>query len=130
MTPESVILFDLPEGEPAGREFLAGIGHPARVCHGPVEHACPILTGAGCELVETAHGVVFELDLDQPQHRDILARYKEILRDDIPLRVVTSPDQAERHHDLLRGLKVWFREPAVGDLDALAAEVEAADRAL
>jgi hypothetical protein len=89
-----------------------------------------LLTGDGCPLAENAHGIVFELDLDQPQHRAILAEYKESLRSDVPIRVVVRPGQAQEYADLLRGLKVVTSVAVAGDLDALAAEVEAADSGL
>jgi hypothetical protein len=73
---------------------------------------------------------VFELDLDRPQHRAILTKYKETLRSDVPIRVVVRPGQSEKYPDLVRGLKLWTDTPVAGDLDALAAEVEAADRML
>jgi hypothetical protein len=127
---EDYILFDIPGGtEPADRKFLEQLGHRVMVCPGPAPGTlCPILTGEGCVLAEAAHGIVFELDLDQAQHRDILARYKESLRSDVPIRVVVDPDQATKYPDLLKGLKVLDHTPVAGDLDALAAEVEAADR--
>ena len=127
--PDSPILFDIPEGMPADAKFLERLGHEVLVCHGPeAKTLCPILKGEGCPIVEAAHGIVFELDLDRPQHRAILARYKEVLRDDVPIWVVTSPEQATFYPDLLAGVKVLTHSPVAGDLDALAAEVEAADR--
>lgn len=129
---EDYILFDIPGGgEPADTGFLEQLGHRVMVCPGPAERTlCPILTGEGCELAESAHGIVFELDLDRPQHRAILAKYKETLRSDVPIRVVVRPGQTEKYPDLVRGLKLWTDIPVAGDLDALAAEVEAADRML
>jgi hypothetical protein len=98
------------------------------VCNGPQPgKLCPILSGEGCVLAENAHGIVFELDLDRPQHRAILARYKESLRADVPIRVVTRPGQAAKHPDLLAGLKVWDHVPVAGDLDGLVAEADATD---
>lgn len=125
----SYILFDVPdEVDPKLRSFLEKEGHPVVVCHGPpYKHLCPILSGRGCPLSEGAHGVIFELDLDRPQHRAILARYKESLREDLPIRVVVKPGQEAEHTELLAGLKVLTHEPTIGDLDGLAAEVEAAD---
>jgi hypothetical protein len=70
---------------------------------------------------------VFELDLDRPQHRAILNRYKDSLRSDLPIRVVVRPEQLTKYADVLRGLKVLDHVPVAGDLDGLAAEVEAAD---
>ncbi len=125
----SYILFDIPTGRrPEDSEFMENLGHPVMVCHGPTgDHVCPILTGEGCELAEGAHGVVFELDLDRDQHRAILQSYKTKLRSDIPIGVVVKPGQAEKYTSLLAGVKVWDHVPAAGDLDGLAARVDAAD---
>jgi hypothetical protein len=123
------ILFDVPDGvEPADKTFLEQLGHPVLVCHGPApKQLCPILKGEGCPLAEGAHGIVFELDLDRPQHRAILAEYKKTLRSDVPIRVAVRPGQQAQYRELLSGLKVWSHEPVAGDLDGFVAEVEAAD---
>jgi hypothetical protein len=128
--PEDYILFDVvPGGEVQDREFLERLGHRVMVCNGPKAGTeCPILSGEGCELAEGANGIVFELDLDRPEHRAILDRYKTSLRHDMPIRVVVSPDQAIEYAELLQGLRVWKQAPADGDLDAMAAEVEASGR--
>lgn len=128
----AVVLLDLPEGE-AGeafdRSFLERNEHQVEVCHGPaVGSLCPLLGGVGCPRFEGAHGIVFALDLERPQHRAILDRYRALARDDLPLRVVTTPEQAARFAALLDGLPVWTHEPTAADLDGFAAEVEAADR--
>ena len=126
---DSYILFDIPDGsDVADREFLEQLGHRVMVCNGPQPGTqCPLLTGEGCALAEAAHGIVFELDLDQDQHRDILAQYKDSLRGDLPIHVAVRSGQATRYADLVKGLKVWDHSPVAGDLDAMAAEVEAAD---
>lgn len=126
---EDYILFDKPGGAaPADRKFLEQLGHRVMVCPGPAPGTmCPILTGEGCALAEEAQGIVFELDLDDAQHREILARYKESLRSDVPIRVVVAPDQAQMYPELVRGLKVLTHSPVAGDLDALVTEAEAAD---
>lgn len=123
------ILFDLPQGlEPTDHEFLEGLGHQVEVCHGPAQGTiCPILIGEDCPLAEGAHGIVFELDLDLPEHRAILLKYKDSLRRDVPIRVVVGPGQTERYHDLLSGLRTWAWTPVAGDLDGLAAEIESMD---
>jgi hypothetical protein len=125
---EDYILFDIPHGtEVVDREFLERMGHRVMVCNGPQTGTiCPILSGQGCPLAEGAQGIVFELDLDRAQHRAILEAYKSQLRDDLPMRVVVRPGQATRHAELLHGLRVWLHTPVAGDLDAVAAEVEAA----
>ncbi len=126
---EDYILFDIPEGEqPIDQEFLERLGHRVMVCHGPkTGQLCPLLSRVGCPLAEGAHGIVFELDLDRPQHRAILDRYKDSLRSDLPIRVVVRPGQLTEYAELLEGLKVLDHVPVAGDLDALAAEVEASD---
>jgi hypothetical protein len=126
---DSYILFDIPGGgQPIDQGFLEQLGHRVMVCPGPAPGTpCPILSGEGCELAESAHGIVFELDLDRPQHRAILKRYKESLREDVPIRVVVGSGQAESYPELVHGLKVLSHAPVAGDLDALAAEVDAAD---
>ena len=110
---------------PPDASFLEQLGHRVMVCQGPAHGSiCPILTGEGCELAENAEGVVFELDLDRPQHRAILSKYKQSLRSDVPIQVVVRPEQIEANQELLRGLSVLTHPPVAGDLDALAAEVE------
>jgi hypothetical protein len=122
------VLFDLPSGSrPTDSDFLVRLGYEVKVCNGPGEGACPLVAGEGCPLAENARGVVFELDIDNPKHRAIVRRYKNALRDDMPIRVVVKPGQEHEYADLLRGVRVWTHEPVAGDLDALASEVQAAD---
>lgn len=129
MSEPSMILVDIPGGEVTDIAFLEGLGHPVQICHGPAPKTiCPILSGEGCPLAENAHGIVFLLDLDRPQHRAILKKYKESLPEDVPIRVRASRDQATSHRELLTGIQVWTDTPGIGDLDGFAAEVEAADQ--
>ncbi|HXV72533.1 MAG TPA: hypothetical protein VEB69_14175 [Acidimicrobiia bacterium] len=124
----SYVLFDIPDGRPpVDRDFLVRLGHPVEVCSGPGEGACPLVAGRGCPLAENAHGIVFELDLDRPAHRAVLRKYKTAL-DEVPIRIAVRPGQEEQFATLLQGIKVWTHEPVAGDLDAFAAEVEAADQ--
>ena len=129
--PEGYILFDIPEGqEPVDRDFLEHLGHPVLICHGPPSgQLCPILKEDHCPLAEDAGGIVFGLDLDRPQHQAILRRYKDLLRSDLPIHVVVKPGQELEYAELLQSLKVWTHTPVAGDLDALAAEVEATEGA-
>lgn len=124
---ESVILHVTPDRGSFSKDFLEPLGHPVLVCHGPEwGKACPIVAGT-CEMLTAAHGVVFQLDLDRPQHRVILDRYREELPEDVPLWAVVTEDQAERYPELLRGVEVILDDPGAGALDGFAAEVEAAD---
>ncbi|HJU80733.1 MAG TPA: hypothetical protein VJ796_03190 [Acidimicrobiia bacterium] len=127
---EDYILFDVPAGERvADKHFLEQLGHRVIVCNGPAPGTlCPILKGEGCQLAEGARGIVFELDLDRPQYRAILRQYKRSLGEDVPIRVVVPRDQAVEYAGLLQGLRIWSHVPVAGDLDALAAEVEAGEQ--
>lgn len=127
MDTEGLILDVTPADGKFDRDFLEKLGHPVLVCHGPeIGHVCPILRG-GCSMVDSAHGIVFQLDLDRPQHRAILRRYQGILAEDIPIVAVVREGQRTMYRDLLAGVQVWEAEPTVSELDGFAAEVEAAD---
>lgn len=124
-----VLLDALAEDTEFDRSMLERMGHPVLTCSGPeVKQLCPLLGGEGCPKFELAHGIVFKLDLDRPQHRAIVHRYRELARPDLPIRVVVRPDQVARHADLLAEVQVWDHEPTAADLDGFAAQVEAADR--
>ena len=126
-----VVLLDVLAGEGEfDTSILERLGHPVVTCGGPeVKTLCPLLGGEGCEKFDQAHGIVFELDLDRPQHRSIVERYRQLAREDMPIRVVVRPDQQRRYADLLDAVQVWDHAPTVADLDGFAAQVEAADRA-
>jgi hypothetical protein len=126
----SVILLDTQLGEGSfDRSMLQLFDHDVTVCNGPeAATICPLLGGQGCEKFEGAHGIVFELDLDRPQHRAILRRYREAGRDDLPIRAVVTPEQARQYAAELSDVEVWDHSPTVADLDGFAAEVDAADR--
>ncbi|GMQ85698.1 MAG: hypothetical protein BMS9Abin07_1266 [Acidimicrobiia bacterium] len=122
-----IILLDVPEGTGQAQvTALEGMGHAVTICHGPdAKTLCPILKRGGhCDMVTGAHGIVFELDLDRPQHRAILRRYQEVVKTGIPIRALVSAEQADRYRDLLTGIDVWTHEPGAGDLDAFSARVE------
>jgi hypothetical protein len=127
MESEGLILDVTPADGDYDRDFLERLGHPVLVCHGPDSRPCPLLE-EGCEMLSAAHGVVFQLDLERPQHRVILKRYREILPDDIPIRAVVREGQRDKYADLLGPVQTWEREPTISDLDGFAAQVEAADQ--
>lgn len=125
-----ILIDDLPgSGVDFDRSFLERTGHQVVVCHGPGHTGlCPLLAGTGCEKVENAHGIVFALDLDRPQHRAILRRYHEVTRPEVPIRAVVRPGQRAQYADQLGEFEVWEHEPTVADLDGFAAGVDTADR--
>lgn len=128
---ESTILIDVSSGHGEfEQDILERMGHAVMVCHGPDhDEICPILRkGGSCDMIDGAHGVVFEFDLDRAQHRDILKRYREMLRPGIPIRVLVKEGQDENYSDLLEGAEVWTHNPTVGDLDAFSSRVEAFER--
>lgn len=128
MVVEGLILDVTPADGEFDRDFLEKLGHPVLVCHGPEKgHLCPILKD-GCGMVDAAHGVIFQVDLDRPQHRAILKRYQEVIADDVPIVAVVREGQKERFRELLAGVQTWETEPTISELDGFAAEVEAADR--
>ncbi len=128
---DGMILIDVSAGADGLRqaELLTRFGHPVRVCHGPDHDGrCPLLEGRDCPDFDAAHGVIFELDLDQPAHRTLVRRYRELAREDVPIRVVVTEEQAQRYADELRDVEVVTHVPTTADLDGFAAEVEAPDR--
>lgn len=130
-TGGGMILIDIEPGKSAefDRNFLERNGHSVVMCHGP-DHGslCPILSNAGCEAVTDAHGIVFVLDLDRPQHRAILSRYTDVIRPEVPIKVVVQPGQREKYPELLDRVEIWEHSPTVADLDGFAAKVEASER--
>lgn len=125
-----LVLLDVEAGEGAfDRSILERLGHPVLVCEGPaLKELCPLLGGDGCEKFGEAHGVVFALDLDRAQHRAIVQRYRAEAPEDTPIRVIVTPEQAQRYASLLADVEVWAHPPTVAELDGFAAQVEAGDR--
>ncbi|MFV1999920.1 MAG: hypothetical protein ACC654_06085 [Acidimicrobiia bacterium] len=128
MTDFDGLVLDVTASDAApDKDFLERLGHPVLVCHGPAwGRACPIIAG-DCPMVDAAHGVIFQLDLDRPQHRVILKRYQEVLGEDVPIVAVVTPEQEETYADLLGGVQVWFEAPTIAKLDGFAALMETAD---
>ncbi len=124
------VILDVTPGDHEGfeRKLLEGMGHEVMVCHGPgATHTCPLLEEGVCDLVSTAHGVVFKLDLDREYHREILEAYKRTIPDDMPIAVSVQPGQEATYANLLQDLYVWSHSPNASELDGFAALVEAAD---
>jgi len=127
---EGTVLLDVGPGLSGefDASFLERNGHPVLVCRGPAVGPCPLLGGSGCAKFDAAHGIVFAFDLDRPEHRAILERYRASANPDVPIQVVVPPEQVEQYREVLAGVEVWSHEPTPADLDGFAALVEAADR--
>jgi hypothetical protein len=97
---------------------------PVVTCAGPHEvRDCPLLKGERCGKVARADGILFQLDLDREDHREILEIYADSV--EVPVRAVVTKEQQERYPELLQ--KVEVVNPPIGPaaLDAFAAEVQA-----
>jgi len=105
------------------QDFLGRLEIPVEPCCGPdQEGGCPLLSHGYCSKVARADGVLFQLDLDQPLHRQILQRYTATL--EVPIRVVVTSEQQERWPDLLEHVEVMTPPLGPAALDGFAAEVE------
>lgn len=71
--------------------------------------------------------MIFQLDLDRPQHRTILTKYQEVLDDEVPIVAVVPTGQEPTYRDLLAGADVWTDKSTIAQLDGFAALVEAVD---
>ena len=129
MEPDkSVVLIDAAEGQATfDKNILELLGHQVHMCHGPDDGVvCPILEEGGeCDMFESAHGIVFELDLSKPQHVEILEKYQELATEGTPIRALVRPDQVEEYGDTLDGVELWTHDPTVGELDGFSARVDA-----
>lgn len=105
------------------QDFLGRLDIPVTRCCGPdAIGGCPLLRGERCTKIEGADGVIFQLDLDRTDHRQILAKYVRLL--DVPIRVVVSPEQKKRWARLLDHVEVFVPPVGPAKLDGFAAEVE------
>jgi hypothetical protein len=124
---KGIVLDVTPFDAAPDKDFLERLDHPVLVCHGPDwGHACPLLK-EGCEKLDDAHGVIFQLDLERPQHRVILEKYQRVLDEEVPIVVVVEKGQEVTYADLLAGVEVWTDRPTIAQLDGFAAQVEAVD---
>ena len=128
MARPPVILIDNPDQGSMERQadFYRKLGHSIDLCIGPEkEGGCPLFEGESCPLVEDADGVIFQLDIDVPRNRSLLAKYITYFDNlGVPVRVVVSPEQKQRWAKLLSLVEVWTTPVTVGKLDGFASEVE------
>ncbi len=106
--PLVVVESGRPEAREAMVRSLREVGLDVATCPGPRQlHAggCPLVETSDCPQVRRASAVVHDLDLDDPDDREILltlrARYPEL-----PVVVEMPTAAALRHEDLLEGCTV------------------------
>lgn len=106
--------------------FYENLEFPVEACCGPdTEGGCPLLRGEPCPKIETADGVIFQLDLDKADHRRLLAHYVQFFEGQgVPIRVVVTPEQKQKWAKLLSLVEVWTQPVSVSKLDGFASEVE------
>lgn len=99
---QGVVLTVAADGDHVSRARLEDMGHMVLSCRGPEQNGCCSLLDSGeCQLAAMADGILFELDLDVAENREVLHRYRTEFGRTTPVRVLLKPGQAERHRDLL-----------------------------
>lgn len=101
-------------------ELFASLGVSASRCLGPNTSAgCPLLVGRACKTVDAATTILFQLDLDTPNHRLLLRAYRD--NPDRRIVAVVSPEERDRWAGELGGLELIVGPPRVSDLRGVAA---------
>jgi hypothetical protein len=78
-------------GDGSLRSLLESQGFQVLSCAGPsAERPCPLVTQRGCPLVSHADGILFELPLTDPAHREVLDAYRHVPRDRLPIQIVPT----------------------------------------
>lgn len=110
MTARPLVVVE--SGRPGAREAmvasLRNVGFDVATCPGPRQlHAggCPLVETSDCAQVARASAVIHDLDLDDPDDREVLltlrARYPQL-----PVVVEVPTASARRHDDILEGCTV------------------------
>ena len=106
----------------AVERVLESAGCEVAVCGGPDEligHACPLVFSESCDLVSGADLVVHSLNLDRPEHVEVLRALRS-RHPDTPVIVEVPGPTAARHEGLLDGcVVVPFPVTRASLLDAL-----------
>lgn len=97
---------DFPRAEAQAAALLSAGMDPV-VCTGPTADGggCPLLTDEPCPVVIGADAVVFDLDLERAEDRDVL-RSLVVERPGLPIITEQDVGQARRHADVLGGCTV------------------------
>lgn len=112
----------------AVEKVLEDAGCEVAVCGGPdqlVNQACPLIYEGTCDLVAGADLVVHSLNLDRPEHAEVLRALRS-MHPEVPLIVEVPGPSAARHVGLLDGCVV-IPFPATREslLDALGTALAA-----
>lgn len=101
---------------------LVDAGMDPVVCTGPTADGggCPLLTDEPCPVVIGADAVVFDLDLDRAEDRDVL-RSLVVERAGLPIITEQDVDQARRHPEVLGGCTVVLPFSAQHTAEAVVA---------
>lgn len=106
--PMVVVESARPDAREAIVRSLRAAGLDVTTCPGPAQlhgDGCPLVETADCSLTARADAVVHDLDLDDPDSREVLAslraRYERL-----PVVVEATTAAVRRHRELLEGCTV------------------------
>ena len=92
------------------RAQIVASGAEAIGCLGPDRAmGCPLLYDGVCARFERADGIILQLDLDNEDHRTVLAQYVALT--EVPMKVIASRDEATRWAFFLKHLDVEVDVP-------------------
>jgi DNA-binding NtrC family response regulator len=109
---------------------LEGAGYSVTHCGGPDAirgRVCPLVTGEPCPWVDAADVVVHDLDLDRPEHREILRTLRRT-HPDTPIVLELPEATARQHACLLASCRVIFPFDMDRFVQAVADAVQARPR--
>ncbi len=120
------VLIESPDPVAAARQMrlLREAGVDAEVCRGPhrlPQVGCPLLTEGTCAPLTRADAVLFDLDVDDPVAREVLAVLR-LRHAALPVVAEVPTETARRHAEALAGCVVV---PPVSDEHLVAAVVDA-----
>lgn len=107
-----------PGAREAQAERLRRAGFEVTTCPGPrrmADAGCPLAATGECDLVAAADAVVYDLDLDDAQDREVLWLLRSSYPD-LPVVVEVTRPVANRHRHLLIGCAVvpTYSSPQLG----------------
>jgi len=104
--PRGVVLEVGRRSDGSLRSLLESEGFVVMSCAGPsAERPCPLTVQSVCPLLSHADGVLFELPLTDPVHRDVLDAYRRVPRSHLPIQIIpaSAPLAGTSWHRTFRG---------------------------